>query len=108
MRMWKVPPEVMCRKHLLGEHVEMHMFAGSIRHGRSIDGHIERGQVEVKHLRARHDELAEEMLRRSYLHRSPFPDMEIPDLGGEVIEGVSLRELRRRCKDCRRSQDGKH
>jgi hypothetical protein len=30
MRMWMVPPKVMCRKHLLGEHVEIHMLAGSL------------------------------------------------------------------------------
>ena len=26
MRMWMVNPRIMCRQHLLGEHVEIHMF----------------------------------------------------------------------------------
>ena len=31
MRMWLVPPQLMCDQHLLGEHLEMHMFIGTIR-----------------------------------------------------------------------------
>ena len=38
MRMWMLPPECMCRKHLLGEHVELHMLLGSMRRGKSIEG----------------------------------------------------------------------
>lgn len=30
MRMWMVDPKIMCRKHLLGEHLELHMLAGCI------------------------------------------------------------------------------
>ena len=33
MRMWLVNPALLCRQHLLGEHVEMHMFAGHILEG---------------------------------------------------------------------------
>lgn len=36
MRMWMVPPELMCRQHLLGEHVELHMFVGAINKGTSV------------------------------------------------------------------------
>ena len=34
MRMWMLPPAGMCRKHLLGEHVELHMLLGSLRRGK--------------------------------------------------------------------------
>ena len=30
MRMWGVDPKQMCRQHLLGEHVELHMQAGAV------------------------------------------------------------------------------
>lgn len=33
MRMWLVPPSHMCRKHLLGEHVELHMLLGTLKKG---------------------------------------------------------------------------
>lgn len=40
MRMWMLPPETMCRKHLLGEHVELHMLLGTMKRGRRIDGFL--------------------------------------------------------------------
>ena len=40
MRMWMVDPKKMCRKHLLGEHVEIHMMVGTLLKGRSIDGFL--------------------------------------------------------------------
>ena len=40
MRMWMLPPKGLCRKHLLGEHVELHMLLGSMRRGKNIDGFL--------------------------------------------------------------------
>jgi hypothetical protein len=31
MRMWMVNPRIMCGNHLLGEHLETHMFYGIIK-----------------------------------------------------------------------------
>jgi len=28
MRMWMLNPKALCRKHLMGEHVEIHMLVG--------------------------------------------------------------------------------
>lgn len=42
MRMWKVNPKNMCRQHLLGEHVECHMFVGAILKGISLSGYIKK------------------------------------------------------------------
>ncbi len=47
MRMWNVLPEYLCRKHLLGEHVEMHMFVGTIKRGVSLNGYIKNKLVET-------------------------------------------------------------
>ena len=41
MRMWMVNPEILCRKHLLGEHVELHMLVGWIIKGKSIQGYLD-------------------------------------------------------------------
>ena len=54
MRMWMVAPGKMCRKHLLGEHVEIHMLAGSLLKGRSIGGFLADGLLEPQSMRARH------------------------------------------------------
>ena len=73
MRMWKVRPGFLCNKHLLGEHVEMHMFAGVLRKGMGVSGYATKGLVEVHNIRKRHDALALKMLRRGMHHRSPPP-----------------------------------
>lgn len=101
MRMWKVRPVLLCRQHLLGEHREMHTLVGSIKHGRSIQGHIDRGQVETSLIKRRHDELAAEMRRRDYNHASPLRQPRVKS-EGRVVVANSLRDLHHRCKECRR------
>lgn len=101
MRMWGINPNFLCDKHLLGEHVEMHMFAGVIRKGTSIKGYIERGLVNPARIKERHDELAKEMIRRGMNHQSPLPYL--PDMPNLPINTVqSKKELARRCQNCRR------
>ncbi len=100
MRMWGVPPELLCDRHLLGEHVEMHMFVGSLRKGISVAGYVRDGLVDLSRIRARHRELAREMRRRGMHHRSPLPKHR-RIRGGEVNVAANLRELSRRCPRCR-------
>ena len=50
MRMWMVDPRIMCRQHLLGEHVEIHMFVGAISRGKSVKGYLEKGLLEVHNM----------------------------------------------------------
>lgn len=102
MRMWKVDPALLCRQHLLGEHVETHMFGGCILRGKNIDGYIRDGLVEVHNLRKRHDALAREMQRRGYNHKSPFPIPEKLRRAGSVDVEANIRELARRCPECRK------
>jgi len=105
MRMWKVDVTKMCRRHLLGEHNEMHMFAGTILKKRCRNfvksRFVLEGLVDTSCIRERHDELAVEMLRRGYKHKTPFPD-------GVVVQAVNYldiakneEELQRRCKECK-------
>lgn len=105
MRMWMVDPRLMCRKHLLGEHVELHMIAGTIRRGRSLVGYADRGLIQAGMLQARHAELVDEMTRRGYRHRSPLPD-DVEVREGEVDSDSSREDLMRRCVDCRQISEG--
>ena len=106
MRMWNVDPKMMCDKHLIGEHVEMHMFVGSINKGISIKGYVDKGLLTVNKLRERHDELAVEMERRHINHLSPLPTFKVVNLNvdqGAVIDSKeSKKELLRRCSLCRK------
>ena len=105
MRMWMVNPELMCRKHLLGEHVEVHMMVGSLRRGRSIAGHLDRGQLEPRAAKSRHRALTVEMRSRGYRHVSPLPGhgrLTVKQQTAKVDAAWSLAELRRRCAECAR------
>jgi hypothetical protein len=98
--MWKVDPRLLCAKHLLGEHVEMHMFVGAITRGKNIRGFIETGLVEVHSILKRHEKLAKELTRRGFQHKSPLPQFE-SFVAGKVRIAANLRELSNRCPDCR-------
>jgi hypothetical protein len=99
-RMWMVDPEIMCRQHLLGEHAELHMIAGNIKLGRSIEGYILINAIEPKSLNGRHRELVAEMVSRGMTHKSPL------DFSTELYQDVvvdkdaSLRLLVGRCSSC--------
>lgn len=106
MRMWMVDPRGMCRKHLLGEHVELHMLQGSIRKGIDLDGFVVNNLLEAGAMQVRHAALVEEMRARGYNHASPLPDHPMDDYPLYVVQsrvnrGSALAELHRRCPECR-------
>lgn len=106
MRMWNIPPYLLCDKHLLGEHAEMHMFVGTIKKGISIKGYLEGGLVEVHHINSRHTQLALELKARGFSHRSPISPVEVDMLDRQGIQGsvdqsANLEELINRCSRCR-------
>lgn len=100
MRMWGVDPAVLCDQHLLGEHVEMHMLVGALNKGISVRGYTDAGLVVLSRIRSRHNKLAREMQRRGMRHRSPLPPFP-PRRGGWLDADANLRELKRRCPNCR-------
>ena len=104
MRMWMVDPKLLCRKHLLGEHVEVHMLAGSLLKGRSIEGFLAKGILEPQNVEARHARLATELLRRGYRHASPLESAST-NIRGAVDTTKSLQDLRTRCVACRALQE---
>ncbi len=101
MRMWNVDPKLLCRKHLLGEHVETHMFAGTIKKGIKYNGYIKNKLLEIHNLKKRHDIIAEEMVRRGYNHRTPL-NFESDIVIGEIDVEANLKDLFERCQECRK------
>jgi hypothetical protein len=101
MRMWMCEPKNLCKKHLLGEHFEIHKHRHNFVKGYSIEGR--RGQIEPMSMKKRHDELAKEMVNRGYNHNSPYeqPDLSHYNLDGfEVDKDAALKDLHNRCSEC--------
>lgn len=105
-----LPPGELCRKHLLGEHVESHMLAGTLEKGRSIGGFIEKGLLEPSSLIKRHEALAAEMSRRGYSHKSPLDNSKVSEMVSKLNErerlcivdrDLSRSDLWERCEQCR-------
>jgi len=100
-----VDPTMLCRKHLLGEHVECHMFRGSLHKGTSLRGFIDAGLLDSRRLARRHGELAAEMQRRGYRHQSPLPrDFDVKSAKGDIDTVAAMEELANRCEECRQRQ----
>lgn len=97
-----------CRKHLLGEHVELHMLVGTINKGISVEGFLTKNLLEPESLYERHDALAAEMNHRGYKHKSPLwaillttlPNMTYEKYHRTIDAEASLAELHRRCPEC--------
>lgn len=108
MRMWMVDPKIMCRKHLLGEHVEIHMLVGAMKKGKSIKGYIDKGLISPRDIVMRHSLIASEMITRGMSHRTDI-DSEVarklnnkynsPATSPVNIE-KSYKDLFQRCSDC--------
>ncbi|HXX58292.1 MAG TPA: pyrimidine dimer DNA glycosylase/endonuclease V [Thermodesulfovibrionales bacterium] len=78
MRIWDIPPERLCRQHLLGEHRELHAIwtiltknrKGYARHPETM-----RWKGKLKALYRVHEDLVAEMKKRGYRHDSPLDDV---------------------------------
>ena len=113
--MWNVPVEMMCRQHLLGEHLELHMFYNSINEGKKITGYIEKGIFDPPLLKIRHDDIVLEMENRGFNHKTPMPNrvkyhlsdgrvrnMFIIHMTTHPIDiNASINELLSRCERCK-------
>lgn len=102
MRMWLIDVRFLCRKHLLGEHLEMHYAAGTVAAGKKVNPRM----VEVHRIKERHQELAEEMERRGYKHKSPLREFVEYNHGNIDIEH-NKRDLFGRCSECSLRHQGK-
>jgi len=105
--MWMVSPSILCNQHLLGEHLEIHMFVGSINKQLKMDGYVKNNCLEVKSLIKRHNDLAKELGRRGMKHNSSLPIIkDISYLNEKILtykinREESLKELLNRCNKCK-------
>lgn len=107
MRMWMVNPEFLCNKHLLGEHLECHMFVGVLNRGQSVKGYLDRGLLEIHSLEDRHAELAHEMESRGMNHSSALPEFRFKVVEkGHINCSENMHELASRCSECRKRING--
>jgi len=75
VRIWDLPVRVLCRKHLLGEHRELHAIWTILTEDRQGYRHhpeVKRWEGRLQHLAVRHQQQAEEMVRRGWNHKSPL------------------------------------
>lgn len=72
-----VEPKTLCRKHLLGEHFEIHKFYHMFIKKQDMSTRIKQKQIYPSEMKNRHDILAKEMIERGYKHNSPYiqPDV---------------------------------
>lgn len=75
MRVWDIKPKLLCRKHLLGEHRELHGLYTILAHdkkGYRQHPETKRWEGKLAALYSRHEQLVKEMERRGYVHASPL------------------------------------
>ena len=75
MRIWDLPPERLCRAHLLGEHRELHAVWSVLttdRAGYRNHPETRRWDGRLAALYERHAALVREMAARGYRHASPL------------------------------------
>lgn len=110
MRMWMCDPRILCRKHLCGMHVELHMFIGSINKGINMKGFINNDLLEPLSIKSCHEIISREMIKRGYNHKSDLNEMDINNalkklpkeyLYHKINSENSLNELISRCSKCK-------
>lgn len=106
--MWMLPPIILCKNHLLGEHSEIHKFRPSFVKKFNIDKRMfPIVQILPRHMKKRHEELVKEMLRRGYNHKSPYT---LPSLSYLPLKHLmtkpnlkyNIEDLISRCPECRK------
>jgi len=98
MRMWMVEPRLMCDKHLVKEHGDIHTIVWHIRARHALTG-----KVEPISIRSRHTQLEEEMsLRKPNTKATPLKRFTLVRKYKMLIvsASASLVELASSCKDC--------
>ena len=104
MRLWNVPTNYLCDKHLLKEHSDLHKLINAIANNVSIKNHIKKGFVEVHNIPSRHIALVRELLTRGFGHTSLIEDVDVKLLKncrrGKIDKSLSIKELCYWCKHC--------
>ncbi len=75
MRVWDFPPSLLCNKHLVAQHHEIHCIESIIRHNYSGFSHhpeVKRWRGHMGALLGRHEQTIAELIQRGMHHKTPF------------------------------------
>jgi hypothetical protein len=108
MRIWDIPPERLCRNHLLGEHRELHaVWSILVNKKKGYANHPEtlRWEGKLKALFFKHNIISKEMIKRGYQHKSPLnidfaTGIDIQDIFVDTIED-QIKILRNKKCNCK-------
>jgi hypothetical protein len=105
VRIWDVPPAILCRQHLLGEHRELHALwhiLSQDKKGYANHPETKRWRGKLAALYTRHEALVSEMARRGYRHASPLDSTLATGeaLQDEYVDSPSAQFLLLRGKGC--------
>ncbi len=93
MRIWDVPLQDLCRKHLLGEHRELHALwtiLSQDRKGYRNHPETKRWVGKLRALYKRHDAEVREMRRRGYNH---YSDLDLREAIGEELQSTFVSTI---------------
>jgi Pyrimidine dimer DNA glycosylase len=105
MRIWDLDPGVLCDRHLLGEHRELHAVWSVLTNGRTgYANHPEtvRWRGRLAALYARHEDQVAEMGRRGFRHASPLDRSLATGKARqtELVDSLDAQRARLAGKDC--------
>ena len=105
MRIWDLDPRLLCDRHLLGEHRELHAVWSILTAGRTgYANHPEtvrwRGRLAALH--ARHEAEVAEMGRRGFRHASPLDGrLAVGEaVQTELVDSLAAQRERLAAKGC--------
>jgi hypothetical protein len=101
--MWMINPALLCNKHILGEHGEIHKHRHNFVKKHKMAGRmVYPSQIDPHRQQERHDLIAEEMTRRGMNHKSPYEQPDTSHLpAAEIDLDHNLKDLSDRCEGCR-------
>jgi len=100
MRIWDLHPKHLCRKHLLGEHRELHGLWNILTKHKGKGGYARHPETlrwvgKQKALFVRHEALVKQLLRRGYEHRSPLDKRLATGSGSQRVFISTLHDQKR-------------
>ena len=107
MRVWDIHPKHLCRKHLLGEHRELHGLWNILTKHKAKGGYSQHPETlrwvgKKKALYNRHEALVEEFTCRGYKHHTPLNKKHTKDSGVQevFINTITEQKIILKSKPC--------
>ena len=107
MRMWMISPGLLCNKHLIGEHGEIHKHRHNFVKKHNISGRIKPiVQIEPESMYSRVEELRKEAIKRNLKYKAIYNQPDLTYLSDDlryakVDLSISKKDLCERCAECK-------